>query len=108
MLRDSDRAARVGTSLACPLCDRGELPARLRLIGSSPEWNELTLPTGLRRAHRLPTGTWARIVLRDGRLRLAVATTPALEVVLAGRGSTHGIWTALGLVETSTLGTNGS
>jgi tellurite resistance-related uncharacterized protein len=91
VLSDAGRDERMRTPLACPLCDRGELPARVRLTRSSPEWDECTLPLGLRRAHRLPAGTWGRIALRDGRLRLAMATTPPLEVVLAEPGSTRGI-----------------
>ena len=91
VLSEQDRASRVGTPLSCPLCDRAELPAGLRLVRSSPEWNEHTLPDALRRIHRLAPGTWGRIVLRHGHLRLALATTPSLEVELTGNGATHAI-----------------
>lgn len=91
VLSEQDRAGRIGTSLSCPLCDRAELPADLRPARSSPEWNERTLPEGLLRAHRLPSGTWGRIVFREGRLRLTMATDPPLEVELAGDGAVQAI-----------------
>ncbi|MGH9047567.1 MAG: DUF3565 domain-containing protein, partial [Acidimicrobiales bacterium] len=54
------RAARLGAPLNCPLCDRTELPQRVRRTRVSSDWNEKTMPVGLRRAHRLGEGTWGR------------------------------------------------
>jgi tellurite methyltransferase len=85
------RRERLGTPLACPLCDRAELPGALRLVRLSPDWDERTLPTGLRRTHRLAAGTWGRIVLREGRLRFTMAAIPPLEVELEGAGATQAI-----------------
>ncbi len=91
VLSEEARAGRMGTPLSCPLCDRAELPTNLRLARTGPEWNERTMPAGLRRDHRLASGTWGRIVLSDGRLRLTMATVPPLEAELAGCGATHAI-----------------
>jgi tellurite resistance-related uncharacterized protein len=40
------------------------------------------MPAGLRRTHRIATGTWGRIVVHDGRLRFVAATSPAIDVEL--------------------------
>ncbi len=80
------RAARVGTPMECPLCDRGELPAGLRRVRTSPEWTERTLPAGLRRSHRLAPGTWGRLQVHEGRVRLAVSTDPPRSVEIAAGG----------------------
>ena len=90
VLEAEGRMERLGLPLDCPLCDRAELPEALRLVRSSPEWDENTMPRGLLRAHRVASGTWGRIVVHDGQLRFAASTEPVLEVVL-GPGSTHAI-----------------
>ena len=76
------RAARLGLPLECPLCDRAELPDEVRLVRSSPDWNEHTLPAGLRRSHRLAEGTWGLIVVHDGGLRFVMAGELPLDVKL--------------------------
>jgi tellurite methyltransferase len=86
---DADgRARRLGTPLDCPWCDRTELPECAEFVRSSPEWDENTIPAGLRRAHRLAADTWGRITVRRGALRFIAQTEPALDTVL-GAGSTH-------------------
>ncbi len=87
---EKGRADRVGTAIDCPLCDRTELPEGLRFVRSSAEWNEQSMPAGLRRAHRLASGTWGRFAVHEGQLRFVAATSPALEVEL-GPGSTQAI-----------------
>ncbi|MDA8290355.1 MAG: DUF3565 domain-containing protein [Actinomycetota bacterium] len=72
----------VAGVLGCPLCDRMEPPDGLRLERTSPEWDERTLPAGLRRAHRLAPGTWATITVRSGALRLQVGSEPPISVEL--------------------------
>lgn len=84
------RDSRLGTPLECPLCDRAELPDGLRMMRSTPEWIEHTVPSGLLRAHRVASGTWGRIVVGDGRLRFAAATEPEIDVVL-GPGQVQAI-----------------
>ena len=90
VLDPQGRAARLGTPLDCPLCERAEMPEALRRVRTSRNWNEATMPAGLRRAHRIAAGTWGRIVVHDGRLRFAARTTPAIDVEL-GTGATQAI-----------------
>jgi tellurite methyltransferase len=82
VLTEPERLGRLGTPLDCPLCDRAELPEATRLVRSSPDWNEDTLPKGLRRAHRLASGTWGRIVVKEGRLFFGMAAGPPVEAEL--------------------------
>jgi tellurite methyltransferase len=88
---EEGRAARLGTALNCPLCDRAELPTRVGLARSSPVWTEDTMPAGLRRRHRLAPGTWARIHVQKGRLRFTMATDPPLVRELGGGESVQGV-----------------
>jgi tellurite methyltransferase len=74
--------AGVGASLDCPSCDRAELPAGLRMVRSTPEWDEHTIPPALRRSHRVAAGTWGRIVVAHGQLRFSAATDPPLRTVV--------------------------
>ena len=84
------RTARLGTPLECPLCERAEMPNTLRHVRTTPIWDHDTMPTGLRRAHRIATGTWGRIVVGRGRLRYTAATAPAIRVELR-EGETQAI-----------------
>lgn len=86
VLTPGGRDRRVGTPLSCPLCDRAELPEAVRPVRSSPEWDEHTIPPGLRRAHRLGPGTWGAIRVHQGALRFSVESEPTLRVEL-GPGS---------------------
>jgi tellurite resistance-related uncharacterized protein len=90
VLEAEGRRSRLGTLLGCPLCDRAELPDSLRLVRSTPRWNEQTMPLGLSRAHRVAKGMWGRIVVHDGRLRFLARTEPEFRVVV-GPGSTQAI-----------------
>jgi tellurite methyltransferase len=87
VVQDKGRHERLGTLLECPLCDRAELPEDVRLVRSSPEWDERTMPAALLHAHRVGAGTWGRIVVHDGRLRFVASTRPALEVELGPRST---------------------
>jgi tellurite methyltransferase len=91
VLTEAERQARIGAPLECPLCDRAELPAATRLVRSSPEWDEGSLPPGLRRAHRLGPGTWGRIVVKEGRLLFSIASEPRLEKELTGQTAAQAI-----------------
>ena len=84
------RMERIGTSLPCPLCSRGEVPNNLRFVRSSPEWTEATVPPGQLRAHRMGPGTWGLLRVRQGSLRFTKFADSNLELVL-GPGSTHAI-----------------
>lgn len=82
VLEAEGRDARLGSTLDCLRCDRAELPDGLELVRSSADWDETTVPAGLQRAHRLPSGTWGQIVVRRGALRFTARTEPVLEAVV--------------------------
>jgi tellurite methyltransferase len=83
VLTESGRAARVGTELACPLCDRAELPDRLRILRSIGPFDEETLPAGLRGDHRLADGIWGRLSVIRGTVGFRMASDDPLEIRLA-------------------------
>jgi tellurite methyltransferase len=76
------RAARVGTALDCPLCDRAELPDGLRVVRTTPQWDGASMPAALRTAHRIAPGTWGLLTVAEGRLRFRAATVPPLDVLV--------------------------
>jgi len=82
VLDEAGRATRRGAPIDCPLCDRCELPERVRFARRSPEWDAGSLPPGLRRAHRLAGGTWGRLVVREGQVRFRADTSPATDRLL--------------------------
>ena len=82
VLDDDSRSSRVGAALDCPLCDRAELPDDLTVQRVTPTWDEQSLPTALRRAHRVAAGNWGRIRVVDGELRFVAATQPPIDVVI--------------------------
>ncbi len=82
VLEEAQRSARIGSPLDCPLCDRAEFPAGLRVVGTSEVWDEHTVPAVLRRTHRLRTGVWGRLQVEQGQLRLHMQTCPPLAVIV--------------------------
>jgi tellurite resistance-related uncharacterized protein len=82
VLSPAGRDQRLGATLSCPLCDRAELPEAIQPVRSSPEWDEHTVPPGLRRAHRLVAGTWGMIRVHKGVLRFSLRSEPAISVEL--------------------------
>lgn len=82
VLTAAGRTGRLGQPLACPPCDRAEPPGNLRPVRTMPEWDEESLPGGLRRSHRLGRGTWGRIRVRQGTLRFSMAGDPPVAVDL--------------------------
>ena len=73
------RAEHLGTTLDCPLCDRAELPDGLVIVRTAGPFNETTLPAGLRRKHRVASGTWGLLRVLDGRARFTLQTAPPME-----------------------------
>lgn len=67
---EEGRSAKLGEALDCPRCDRSELPDGLSAYRRTPEFDETTLPVGLRRAHATKAGVWAEIRVIEGILRL--------------------------------------
>ncbi len=79
-----------GAALDCPLCDRAELPADLRVVRTTALWDERTMPAGLRRSHRVAAGVWGRLRVREGELRFRARTHPPLDAVV-GPGAEQAI-----------------
>ncbi|MET0324788.1 MAG: DUF3565 domain-containing protein [Ilumatobacteraceae bacterium] len=77
-----ERAQHLGTALACPLCDRCELPADLRVVRTTATWDDHTMPAALRRGHRVARGTWGRLRVTEGSLRFVALTDPPTDVVV--------------------------
>jgi tellurite resistance-related uncharacterized protein len=90
VLDPEGRASRLGTTLVCPMCERAEMPDARRRVRTTPVWDQDTMPAGLRRAHRIAAATWGRLIVHEGRLRFAAATTPAIDIEL-GAGESHAI-----------------
>ncbi len=76
------RSEKLGSPIDCRLCDRGEPPIGLRLVRSSPEWNEQTVPAGLLHTHQTTGDIWGRVVVHEGQLRFSASTEPVIDVVL--------------------------
>jgi tellurite resistance-related uncharacterized protein len=76
------RAAQVGKMLPCKRCLMPALPPHVAHTRSTPEYDERSLPAGLRSAHTLREGSWARIVILRGRLLYVIEGTPELTFIL--------------------------
>jgi len=76
------RRSRLGTPIDCPLCDRTEMPGGLVTVRTAGPFTADTLPSGLRRAHRVAAGTWGRLVVLEGSATITIATDPAVERTL--------------------------
>lgn len=61
-----------------------ELPADVVLVRTTDEWDEESLPDGLRRAHRVAEGVWGRLVVRAGALRCTFEDDGAARVLGPG------------------------
>jgi len=55
---------------------RGAMPEGVRLVRTSAVWSELTVPDGLRSAHRIADEVWGRLVVSGGSLSLIFEDTP--------------------------------
>ena len=71
------RAEHIRTPLDCPLCDRAELPDGLVVVRTAGPFDESTLPAGLRRSHRVASGTWGLLRVITGTARFSMQTEPA-------------------------------
>jgi len=76
------RDAMIGTALACVRCDRLELPEGFECYKRTSEFDEGSIPPGLRSDHTTRAGVWARIVVRAGSLRYVIEPPIARELVL--------------------------
>ena len=66
------RNAMLGTELDCVRCDRMEWPAGYAPYRRTPEFDESTVPAGLRRNHATRRGVWACIHVLAGELQYHV------------------------------------
>ncbi len=64
--------ARLGAELNCVRCDRMEWPEGFAAYRRTPEFDEETVPTGLKRNHTTRRGVWARIHVLAGELQYHV------------------------------------
>ena len=87
VMDDTARSQRIGSVLDCPLCDRAELPDGLEVVSTSDIWNERTMPAGLRRAHRVASGRWARLRVEEGELHFLAQTEPKIETIVSAGAS---------------------
>ena len=55
------------------------LPAAVEFYRRTPEFTEVTVPNGLRNAHRTRAGVWGRIVILEGRLAYRICESPTKE-----------------------------
>ena len=85
VLDPTERDARIGSDVDCPLCDRGELPGELRLARSAGPFDQSRMPPGLLRSHRVPAGLWGVVRIHSGRVGLCLPTGSAALSIEAGR-----------------------
>lgn len=69
---EAGREAMLGAALDCVRCDRMEWPDGLAPYRRTPEFDETTIPAGLRSEHATKRGAWARIHVVSGTLRYRV------------------------------------
>jgi tellurite methyltransferase len=76
------RAGKLGSELPCILCDRFELPAGHVPYKRTSEFDQLSIPDGLKKDHATKPGVWGVIHVLAGRLRYIVEPPLATERVL--------------------------
>jgi tellurite resistance-related uncharacterized protein len=86
VLDEAQRAARVGSELSCPLCDRAEMPVGLALARTAGPFDADTLPAGLRSRHRIAERTWGVLIVLEGSVGFAMDTAPRVDVRLEAGG----------------------
>ena len=86
MLNDSERAARIGAELSCPLCDRTEMPDGMVRVRTAGPFDEETVPAGLRTWHRVADSTWGCLCVIEGSLTLTFDLVPPVEIRLEEGG----------------------
>ena len=72
VVSEAGREAMLGAELDCVRCDRMEWPDGCVACRRTPEFDETTVPAGLRSEHATRRGVWARIHVIRGVLRYHV------------------------------------
>lgn len=66
VLDPTERDARIGSPIECPLCDRAEFPQGLTMLGRAGPWDQDCLPSGTLRGHSVPEGRWGLLQVHEG------------------------------------------
>ncbi|MGK4004000.1 DUF3565 domain-containing protein [Sorangium sp. So ce1036] len=82
VLTPEGRASMLGTELDCVRCDRLEVPDGLVAYKRTPEFDEGTIPDGLRKNHATRAGVWGVIHVLSGRLRYRIDGLDGRELLL--------------------------
>ena len=82
VLSEEGREGMLGHMLECLFCNMPRLPDHAELFKTSTEYDERTIPEGMLQDHRLRSGVWGRIVLREGKLMYALAEPAGAAWVL--------------------------
>ena len=82
VLDEAGRSGHLGKELPCASCGMPVLPSGVEPYRQTAEFDEHTLPAGLRSRHTLKPGTWGRIVVLEGRLLYTIEREPELALVL--------------------------
>ena len=69
---DADGNASLGEALDCLKCDRLEWPEGLASYRRTPEFDQDSVPAGLRKDHATKRGVWGRIEILAGALDYVV------------------------------------
>jgi tellurite methyltransferase len=67
-LTEAGREAMLGTPFDCHYCDMASVPQDVLPYRRTDSFTEETVPRALLREHRTKPGTWAHIVVEEGRL----------------------------------------
>lgn len=68
VLTAEGRAGRIGQHLACPACDRREMPAGHVAYRRTPAFNRETVPKALLGRHDTKAGVWGLLYVTSGAL----------------------------------------
>lgn len=77
---DAATEARVGHPIECLRCGQRLLPDDARPYRRTETFDASSIPPGLLRAHSTKAGTWGRLVVEEGALRLWFSPPLSLEV----------------------------
>jgi tellurite resistance-related uncharacterized protein len=67
-----------------PHAASGPLPAGIRLVRTTPEFDERTAPAGFAKAHRIAVGVWGRLRVTEGHLGFQFEDTEEVVEIAAG------------------------
>ncbi|WP_437944951.1 DUF3565 domain-containing protein [Sorangium sp. So ce296] len=82
VLTAEGRASMLGTELDCARCDRLDMPGGLCAYKRTAEFDEGTIPGGLRKNHATKPGVWGVIHVVSGQLRYRIEGPAGRELLL--------------------------